>query len=35
VREADPAADPSTPWAQRQIFLRHGTYCAVHAPAIA
>lgn len=30
VREADPAADPSTPYGQRQIFLRHGTYCAIH-----
>ena len=27
VREADPNADPSTPQGQRQILLRHGTWC--------
>ncbi|KAI0002920.1 single-strand binding protein family-domain-containing protein [Russula compacta] len=30
VREPDPTADPSTPQAQRQIFLRHGTYRVVY-----
>ncbi|KAF8485092.1 single-strand binding protein family-domain-containing protein [Russula ochroleuca] len=32
VRDPDPAADPSTSQAQRQIFLRHGTYCIIHPP---
>ncbi|KAF8204862.1 hypothetical protein BJ912DRAFT_939561 [Pholiota molesta] len=30
MREPEPGADPSTPFGQRQIFLRHETFRLVH-----